>query len=100
MLREKGAPIPHADRLLLLNELQPGRTGVIVEIVGGRGICNRLQAMGLCIGSRVRRVASAIGRGPVVVEARGAQFAIGFGMASRIIVEIENGGQDPPGRQP
>ncbi len=86
----KGAPKPNADRLVLLNELQPGRAGVIIEIIGGRGICNKLQAMGLYIGSRVRRVAGALGRGPVVVEAHGAQFAVGFGMANKIIVETEN----------
>jgi Fe2+ transport system protein FeoA len=87
-----------ADRLVLLNELAPGRCGAIVEIIGGRGLTRKLQAMGLRVGSRVRRVAGSLGRGPVVVEANGAQFAVGFGMAQSIIVEIEDAGQDTSGR--
>ena len=68
--------------------MKPGQSGVLVEFLGGHGMVSRLNALGLRLSKRIRKVSSMLMRGPVVVEMDGFQVAIGYGMASRIIVEI------------
>ena len=71
-----------------LVDMKPGQSGTLVEILGGCRMIVRLDALGLRLCKRVRKVSSMLMRGPVVVEVDGFQIAIGYGMASRIIVEI------------
>lgn len=71
--------------------MKPGQRGVLVEIRGGHGMVRRLDALGLRLCKRIRKVSSMLMRGPVVVEVDGFQIAIGYGIASRIIVEIIEG---------
>ena len=72
-----------------LADMKPGQSGVLVEIQGGHGMIRRLDALGLRLCKQVRKVSSMLMRGPTVVEVDGFQVAVGYGMASRIIVEIE-----------
>jgi ferrous iron transport protein A len=69
-------------------DMKPGQSGVLVRFLGGHGMVRRLDALGLRLCKRVRKVSSMLMRGPTVVEVDGFQVAIGYGMASRIIVEI------------
>ena len=50
---------------------------------------NRLDALGIRPGKRITKVGSMFMRGPVTVQVDRAQVAVGFGMASRIIVELD-----------
>jgi ferrous iron transport protein A len=52
-------------------------------------MATRLQALGIMPSKRITKVSSVFMRGPVVVEVDRAQVAIGFGMASRIIVALD-----------
>ena len=67
--------------------MQNGQSGTVVEILGGRGMINRLSALGVRPGQRVTKVSSMFMRGAVTVQLGNAQVAIGHGMANRIIVE-------------
>jgi len=67
--------------------MQTRQGGVVVEIQGGHGLVNRLNALGIRPGKRITKVSSMFMRGPVTIQVDGAQVAIGFGMAKRIIVE-------------
>ena len=71
-----------------LTDMNPGQSGVVVEILGGRGMIGRLDALGLRLCRRVRKVSSMLMRGSTIVEVDGFQIAIGYGMASWIMVEI------------
>jgi len=62
---------------------------VVVEIRGGFGMITRLNAMGIVPGKRIVKINSMIARGPITVEADRVQIAIGFGMAKRIIVALD-----------
>ena len=64
-----------------------GQSGVVIQIQGGHGLVNRLNALGIRAGKRITKLSSMIMRGPVTIQVDGAQVAIGFGMAHRIIVE-------------
>ncbi len=70
-----------------LIQLKDGRSAKVVQILGGHGISNRLNAIGVVPGKRLRKISSMLMRGPVTVEISGVRLAFGFGMASKIIVE-------------
>ena len=71
-----------------LARMQTGQSGVVVQFQGGHGMANRLNALGIRLGSRVTKVGSMFMRGPVTIQVDRVQVAIGFGMARRIIVEL------------
>ena len=69
--------------------MQIGQSGVVVQIQGGHGLVNRLNSLGIRPGKRITKTSSMIMRGPVTIQVDRAQVAIGFGMARRIIVELD-----------
>jgi ferrous iron transport protein A len=72
-----------------LTQLEEGETGVVVGIHGGYGLAHRLESLGIRAGKKVTKVSSQLMRGPVTVRLDNSQVAIGFGMARKIIVELE-----------
>ncbi|MCX5698944.1 MAG: FeoA family protein [Candidatus Omnitrophica bacterium] len=72
-----------------LTQIQPGETGIVKEIQGGRGIVRKLQSMGLRPGKKITKVSSHFWRGPQTVEVGNIQIAVGFGMAKRILLEVK-----------
>ena len=72
-----------------LVEIEQGKEGVVVAIRGGRALCQRLD--GLCIrpGIRIRKISKSFLGGPVTVQIGNARAALGFRMASKIILEVE-----------
>ena len=76
-------------KLITLRQVQAGQSGTVVRIEGGRGLGNRLSALGVRPGKRITKVSSMIMRGPVTIQLGNAQLAIGFGMTNRIIVELD-----------
>ncbi|NLW08973.1 MAG: ferrous iron transport protein A [Firmicutes bacterium] len=86
-----------AKRVLLLADLSPGCSGRVVRIDGGRGIQQRLEAMGVYPGVQIRKKSALFGYGPSIVAVAGSELAIGYGKARRIWVEVEEV-EDPSGR--
>ena len=76
-------------KLVTLRHMRSGQRGKIVEIQGGHGLVNRLSAMGIRPGKRITKVSSMLMRGPVTIQMDNTQMALGFGMANKIIVELE-----------
>ena len=76
-----------------LEDLKPGEGGRIAQINGGHGMVGRLAALGIRPGRRITKLSSGFMRGPVTIEVDRAQMAIGFGMAKRILVEVEETAQ-------
>jgi ferrous iron transport protein A len=74
-----------------LTMLRTGQSGKIVDIQGGPGQINRLNALGIRLGKRITKVSSMLMRGPVTIQVDRAQVAMGFGMARRIIIEVAEG---------
>lgn len=69
--------------------MRSGQRGTVVQIIGGRGLVLRLEAMGMRPGKRITKVSSMFGHGPVTILVDSMQIAIGFGMADKIIVELD-----------
>ncbi len=74
---------------LTLNQLGTGQSGAVVQILGGRGLSARLEAIGIRPGKKVTKVSSMLFKGPVTLRLNGAQIAVGFGMANKVMVEVE-----------
>ena len=70
-----------------LAQMPRGQSGTVVQIQGGRGLVNRLNALGIIPGKRITKISSMLMRGPVTIEVDRVQVAIGFGMANKVIVK-------------
>ena len=77
-------------KTVTLRQMRPGQKGRIVEIQGGHGLVSRLNALGIRQGKKITKISSMLMRGPVTIQAGHTQVAIGYGMASKIIVETES----------
>ncbi len=76
-------------KLITLARMQPGRSGVVVQIQGGHGLVNRLNALGIIPGKKIIKISSMLMRGPITIQVDRVQVAIGFGMAKKIMVELD-----------
>jgi len=72
-----------------LTQMQAGQSGTVVEIRGGFGLVRRLNALGIFPGKRITKISSMLARGPVTIEVDRGQVAMGFGMANRILVQLD-----------
>ena len=75
--------------LLALSQMEVGQTGTVVQILGGHGLTHRLEARGIRPGKKVTKISSMLFRGPVTLRVNHSQVAIGFGMANKVIVELD-----------
>ena len=78
-----------AKKQVNLTQMYPGQSGRVVSIDGGAGLVGRLSALGIRPGRAITKVSSMLMRGPVTVQVGGTRLAVGFGMASKILVELE-----------
>jgi len=74
---------------LTLAEMKTGQTGTVVGVLGGHGLIQRLDALGIRPGKKVTKLSSTLFRGPVILRVNNTQVAVGFGMAKKIIVEAD-----------
>jgi len=74
-----------------LVEMRQGEEGTVVGIQGGITLKKRLDAMCITPGANLLKISNSFLRGPVTVQIGNGRMALGFGMASKIILEIEGG---------
>ncbi len=70
----------------VLLSLSPGTRFRVIDIRGGHGLRSRLTGMGIVPGTE--GVVIHNGGGPMIINIRGVNIAIGRGMASKILVEV------------
>jgi ferrous iron transport protein A len=75
---------------LTVRRMESGQSGTVVGVTGGHGLSRRLEAMGIRPGRKITKVGSMLFRGPVTLKIDHTQIAIGFGMANKIVVEVDN----------
>ena len=76
--------------VLNLTELKSGQTGTVIDMQGGAGFIRRLESMGIRPGKKITKISAQFFRGPQIVKVDNLQIAIGFGMARRILVLLED----------
>lgn len=74
---------------LALTSMKNAQSGTVISINGCGGMLGRLEALGIRIGARITKKSALIGRGPVIIAVGNTEIAIGYGMASRILVEVD-----------
>ncbi len=79
----------HPGRQMTLRQMKIGQTGTVIGALGGRGLIRRLEALGIRPGKKVIKISSTPLRGPVTLRVGSTQVAVGFGIANRIIVEVD-----------
>ncbi len=72
-----------------LAQMRTGQTATVVGVMGGPGLVRRLDALGIRPGKQVTKVSSTLFHGPITLRVDSCRVAVGFGMARRIIVEVE-----------
>lgn len=73
-----------------LTHMKTGQSGVVVSIAGGAHLREKLEALGIRPGKPVTKVSSVFQRGPVTIRVDQFHLALGFGAASRVIVEVDD----------
>jgi ferrous iron transport protein A len=74
---------------LTLGKMSAGQTGTIIQILGGRGLNRRLEALGIRPGKKVTKISTMLFHGPVTLRTDHTEVAVGFGMAQKILIEID-----------
>jgi len=69
--------------------MQTGQSGRVIEIQGGFGVIDRLNALGIIPGKRITKISSMLARGPIAIQVDRVQLAVGYGMAKKIIVQLD-----------
>ena len=77
-----------SEKIIPLTQMESGQSGVVAGIAGGRGASRRLENLGVIPGRKITKVSGLFMGGPVTVRVGHTQAGIGFGMASKIMVEI------------
>lgn len=72
-----------------LSELKNGEGGIITEISGGGRLITKLQNLGIIQGKKILKISGQFMRGPITVRIGSTTVAIGFGMAQKIILEVD-----------
>ncbi|NSW76384.1 MAG: ferrous iron transport protein A [Candidatus Atribacteria bacterium] len=72
-----------------LPEMKAGEEGTVIGVRGQEGFPRRLWVLGLFPGKRVKKIGSSLGGGPIVISCGTQELALGRGLASRVMVEVE-----------
>ena len=73
-----------------LSNLKPGEEAEVSFFRGGRHSCQRIMDMGLTPGAKIKVTAAAPFKGPIEVEVRNTNVALGRGLASQVFVKVED----------
>jgi ferrous iron transport protein A len=73
-----------------LTQISKGEIVKVVEINGGQKFKEKIDAIGLRVGSRIVKLSAQVLRGPVTIKIGSTKLAIGHGMAKKILVDGKN----------
>lgn len=72
---------------ITLTELETGKSAKVRELHGNLILAGRLKAMGILPDTIIIKKSAIPAEGPIVIQKGSLQFAIGYDMASNIVVE-------------
>ncbi len=75
--------------IISLAMMKSGEKGKVVEITGGKGLVSKLESLGIIPGAEITKISEQLMRGPVVIKIGNTQIAIGYGMARKVMVNVE-----------
>ena len=69
-----------------LSQMKDGQQAIVSDVEGGRGLVEKLTAMGIRPGKRVTRFCSMYMHGPITIRIDNVQLSLGRGIADKILV--------------
>jgi ferrous iron transport protein A len=72
--------------IVTLSNLKDGQQAVVSAVEGGRGLVEKLTAMGIRPGKRITRFCSMYLHGPITIRIDNVQLSLGRGIADKIFV--------------
>ncbi len=72
-----------------LDKVISSQTVIITRINAGKGLGSRLANMGLHIGDSLKIIRGGQFGGPIIISINNAEFAIGRGIANKIVVSLK-----------
>lgn len=76
-----------------VTQLNNGESAKVVKLNHNGRIVSKLEAMGIIPDAVITKKSAIPAKGPVIIERGSVQFAIGYGMAQKIIVKpVDAGG--------
>ena len=70
-----------------LTQIDRGKPVKVVEIMGGSHFQEKVEAIGLRIGSHIVKLSAQMLNGPVTIKVGSTKLALGRGMAKKILVD-------------
>ncbi len=74
--------------MISLNNMPAGKNGIIKYIDGGYGLIQKLDTLGIRTGKKIEKISKQWMRGPVIIRSGNSELAIGYGIAQKIMVEM------------
>ena len=72
--------------LITLSQMKDGQQATVSGVEGGRGLVEKLTAMGIRPGKRITRFCSMYLHGPITIRIDNLQLSLGRGIADKILV--------------
>lgn len=85
-----GLSSTRAENQINVTQLDNGKSAKVIEFDDNSEVISKLEAMGIIPGAVITKKSAIIAKGPIVIEKGLIQFAIGYDMARKIIVEPVN----------
>ncbi len=82
-------------RQLTLAQMEAGQSGTVAQIIGGHTLAQRLEALGIRPGKKVTKQNTMLFHGPVTVLVDRSQVALGYGMASSVVLDVDTPSSKP-----
>ena len=76
--------LPHE---INLTELECGNSAKVINLQGSHSLIGKLEAMGILPGTIILKKSAIFANGPIIVEKGALQFALGYDLAQKIVVE-------------
>jgi len=73
---------------MTLDQVRENQEVIVRNFLGGFGFRRRLYGLGIYPGERLKVLNNALMRGPILLEVRGVEVAVGRGVACKVEVEL------------
>ncbi|MBP7211463.1 ferrous iron transport protein A [bacterium] len=72
---------------IALTELSNGKSAMVVDLQAQRNALLKFETLGIIPGVRIKKISSAILHGPIIVEKDFTKVALGYKMATKVLVK-------------
>jgi len=79
--------IANSNHFIYLSELECGKSAKVIKLQGSSVLISKLNAMGIFEGTIILKKFAISAKGAIIVEKGAMQFALGYDIAEKILVE-------------